>query len=283
MNTQTKNASWNNKNRWSTQMPRVWWWVGDDLLNCLCFRENFHRRRGCLFNLDSCQAQNINMQIYRPKQFALEKENKLCDCFPSAVAWILTPVFNQVDKFVEQCRRHDSFPTFFQPIFHFRLRKNSNLSFHCASNVVHNKNVCSTSRIQNVNTFSCFSQIKTSAFDILIRKFWVIRFPLLWGRTKNFWKAYEAVQGEFTLINSLFTDGSLTIAKEAAVNGVCLGKQFPRHQRSVFDGRRVIYTWHSFSRTNVYCQRLHGWGVERQRWGKQFPKVWSDKNWLNFF
>lgn len=164
-------------------MPRVWWWVGDDLLNCLCFRENFHRRRGCLFNLDSCQAQNSIMQIYRPKQFALEKENKLCDCFPSAVAWIhpfsikWTSLWNNAGATT--------------PFRHFSNRfstsalekKNSNLSFHCASNVVHNKNLCSTSRIRNVNTFSCFSQIKTSAFDILIRKFLVIRFLLLWGRT----------------------------------------------------------------------------------------------------
>lgn len=73
-------------------------------------------------------------------------------------------------------------------------KKNSNLSFYCASNVVHNKNVCSTSRIQNVNTFSCFSQIKTSAFDILIRKILVIRFPLLWGRTKNQEKLLESIR-----------------------------------------------------------------------------------------
>lgn len=37
---------------------------------------------------------------------------------------------------------------------------------------------------------------------------------------KNCWKAYETVRGEFTLINSMFSDGSLMTAKEAAVNGV---------------------------------------------------------------
>lgn len=52
-----------------------------------------HRRRtfyGCLFNLASCQAQNIIVQIYRPELFALEKQNKLYNfqCFPSVVAWI---------------------------------------------------------------------------------------------------------------------------------------------------------------------------------------------------
>lgn len=64
-------------------------------------------------------------------------------------------------------------------------KKNSNLSFHCASNVVHNKNVCSTSRIQNVNTFSCFSQIKTFAFDILIRNFLGNSFPSALGENKE--------------------------------------------------------------------------------------------------
>lgn len=56
-------------------------------------------------------------------------------------------------------------PDIFPSDFLLPPSKNSDLLLHCAANVVHNGNVCSTSRIRNVNTFSCFSQIKTFAFD----------------------------------------------------------------------------------------------------------------------
>lgn len=56
---------------------------------------------------------------------------------------------------------------------------------------------------------------------------------------KYCWKAY-GFQREFTLINSTFTDGSSTIAKEAAVNVVfgetislALKKRFCRSSRNL--------------------------------------------------